>query len=323
MMRFGIALLIIGLALVGKQVSAQQFFVAPPPFTGVFIDSVPPRLTKPQGIPQLNANNPLANGLLWYGVDTGIGQYAIIADTWPGHYMYPPNIKSGFGYANQPPVILGATPWGTGMQFQGASYEESEKMAFFSYVWDSDNIRNAQQLAYGPAGMGDTIFTTYVQIADSSSYAVIFGRTARGFTEAAPNASLLLATGSANQKVDFWYSQSLTANATILESPSTYAFNQLHTAVGTCLNDSAGSATCRLYVDGVLVVSSAGGQTPIDTYGAENNEGQIMFGDSVHIAANHVSGVLNGYSYQGGIAGRAWNAQEIASFSRNPWQLMQ
>jgi hypothetical protein len=323
MFRFGFALFVIAVVLsaIWREASAQQFNILLPQ-PGIFIDRDPPRQAKAQGFPKLNANTSLANGLLFYAIDTGLGEYTILADTWPGHYMYPPNYKSGYVYSITGPIPMGSTQWGTGLQFQGSSYESTDNMAFFSYVWDSDNIRNAQNLAYGPAGMGVTIFTTYVQLADSSYQGVIFGRTANGFTEATPSASLLLSTGSANQKVDFWYSQSVSSQATILESPATYAFDQLHTAVGTCLNDSAGSATCRLYVDGVSVVTSPGGQAPIDIVGHESNEGQIMFGGSMHIAANHVSGILNGFVYQGGIARRAWNAQEIAAFARDPWQMM-
>jgi hypothetical protein len=236
-----------------------------------------PRITaKPTGIPALDQFNNINDAVLFYGFDTGLGEYVLLADCTPGHKFFPPykyntTGQPGGGFASNPNGVpaLTTTRFGTGFKWPGVSAESAQGPAVNSWVWDTDTLRTALNLYSKPAGTGFTIAATFVRHAAadvSVGETVIFGRTARGFTEAAPNASICLSFDS-RQKVKLWFYTNGAMAASTLQSPSTLALDALHTAVGTCFNTGS-------------------------TF------------------ANHTSNVFNGQVFQGSMYQRGWSAKQ-------------
>lgn len=281
---------------------------------------------KPAGVPiGLDWTDDITNGLMWYAIDGGDGQFHILADCpsdagSPGHLMYPPNIKGGFV---TPPSTLvgsqGACQWGRGCLWPGAVAENADFNGMQSYVYDGDRIRTAQNLSNQGAGAGFTIGSSYVQTTASAPFGgLIFGRPARAL-EAAPFAQNLLMIPDAGSQVQFWWDNNGTGTNII--SPASFAMNAFHTAFGVTRNDSAGSATCTLIVDGG-VQTSASGQVVIDALGNENNEGQIMLGSCYHIASPKVQEVFGGFTFWGGIWSRALSRAETARIHAAPYSFV-
>lgn len=280
-----------------------------------------PSLLKPTGTPVIDTGNPLTSGLLYYVFDTGQSEYKVLQDCSPGHLVYPPAIYGGGGSGSDPSSIpsLNTTSYGTAFKFPGITAESSTIAGFTSYVNAPDAIRTAQNLYTQSTGAGLTIATWYVQEADNANNGLIFGRTARGFTEAAPFASLAISNDAAN-KVRLWYYQNGQSSASVMESPSGYSYNVLHSAIATFVNDSAGSATLKFYVDGTQVGTTSG-VALADTFGSENDEGQIMLGSSWHLFANHVSNVFQGNVMAGAYWTRDLTSTECSQLNASPWRM--
>lgn len=298
---------------------------------------LPRLIAKPTGVPAIDRGNPLNNGLLYYGFDTGLGSIVLLADC-PGdtavggcgHGIFLPlkygiSGQPGGASAKTPSVQFAttATRYGTGLKYPGVSAESSTTLGgASSWVWDNDTLRSSINLWNAASGVGFTIASVFVPFAAADAsigQEVIFGRTAKGFTEVVPTGASVCLSFDTSARVVLWYYDhtSTAPNATALTS-SAVALNKQHTAVATFLNTSSGSATATLYVDGV-VAAAVTGVALADTFGAENNEGQVQFGSSWHVFANHVSNVFNGQMFSGSMYARVWNAKEVASFNASPW----
>jgi hypothetical protein len=299
------------------------------------VAQLPKLIAKPTGTPAIDRNNELNNGLLYYGFDTGLGYVSLLADC-PGdtavggcgHGMFLPLVygvgQPGGVSATTPSGQFGRTTtrYGTGFKYLGLSAESGTVGGPSSWVWDNDALRSAINLWNSVAGIGFTIASVFVPFAAadvSIGQNVIFGRTAQGFTEVSPaGASVCLSFDTSSRVVLFYYDHTNTAPHASTIVSSAVSLNVQHTAVATFLNTSSGSATATLYVDG-LVAATATGVALADTLGAENTEGQVQFGSSWHVFANHVSNVFNGQVFSGSMYKRAWNAKEVAAFNAAPW----
>ena len=154
-----------------------------------FAQSASPWL-KPTGTPTIVSGNPINNNLGFYVFDTGLGQYAILQDSSPGHLMYPPNkYRDGVGGpdASDPTGVpaLATNAYGTAFDWPGSSVDYGQSVGETSNVAPTDSIRTAQNLYNQPAGAGLTMATWFIiDTSSNTNEPVIFGRTARGFTEA-------------------------------------------------------------------------------------------------------------------------------------------
>jgi hypothetical protein len=99
-------------------------------------------------------------------------------------------------------------------------------------------------------------------------------------------------------------------------------------------NDSAGSATATLYVDGSSVASASGlsllntfwyssraGWTD-DASMFQDPESQFMFGSYYHVSAPNGYSFANGCVFFGGMKSRAYSAAEHLSLWNNPYQFL-
>jgi hypothetical protein len=327
--------------------NAQVFFqgqvhqIAPPnPFNAQV--TIVPSLVKPQGFPAVNWNNPANRGLVFYGFDTGLGSYTLLADTFggsvsgsAGHGIFPPlkyNIgggSPGIGVNPSAYPTRGSTRYGSGLKWTGAAMDDAG-YAVTSFVYDSDYLRNLHNLWNAAAGVGWTIGATFVVSGNcdaSSGTCVIFGRGANGFIESTcntPCAASALTINSSGVVGVYYHDHTVTTpspqTATGVLCSCAAALNVQHTLIATFLNVSAGSATITVYLDGAVVATATSTQ-PQDTGG--NNEEQINFGGYNHLTVSTQDGnVLLGYDFNGMYWNRALGAAEVAAISTktgNPW----
>lgn len=281
---------------------------------------------RPTGTPVIDTSNSLASGLVYYTFDTGSG-YAILADSSPGHLMYPPTLYGcsplvGGCSATNPtgtPSIV-TNNFGTAYSWPGATADSSTDVGMTSYVFDTDTLRDIVNLYNQGTGAGLTIAVWYVQYAVNPVVPLLFGRSAKGFTESEPYATFLLSNDN-GQKARFWFYTDGASAASVLESPTDYALGVMHVAFGTCKNDSAGSATCILTVDGAEVASSSGNAVRDTTPGQENNEGQVQVGSSWHLYANHVFNVCQCQVFAGSFWSRSLTLSERQQLTASPWRM--
>lgn len=276
-------------------------------------------LLKPTGTPTLNGSHAHNADNLLVVFDSGNDGYKILQDCSPGHAVYPPTTYPTAWNPSALPSVT-TTPYGTGFKHPGAAAEESNSIAGFSiYVNDSDAIRTAHNLSAQGTGAAFCIEAVFVPHARPSSgvgAAVIFGRTARGFFEAAPYASVVFSFSSAG-KAQLWFKAAASSTAYAVES-GVLSLDVYHHLLATFKNDSAGSCTMKFYVDGSLVATSSGHALE-DTFGNENAEGQVMMGSSPHIFANHGSNYFDGHVFMGAYQTRCPDATEVAARAAGPY----
>lgn len=280
-------------------------------------------LIRPLGTPTLDLGNPHNDGLLLFVYDTGEGEYAILADCNTGqsapndvHFMAPPLLYGvatiGGGPATNPATLpdIEDSAYGPAFRFTGAAQDSSDVAGFTVWTWEADAIRDAQNLYNKGTGAAFS-YEAYFQFdgVNAADQGVIFGRTANGWSESLKSCSAVLAAGgvtAGNQrKVAFGFYCNGASSSVFITSPTEYATGALIHAVASCKNDSAGSATVNLIVNGVTVATASGQAIRDLTYQTEDSlEGQVMIGSSYHIYADHVSGCLNGKMLAGGIYNR-------------------
>lgn len=281
-------------------------------------------LLKPTGTQTISPSNPFYTGLLYYAFDTGLGYYQLVIDCAPGHAMYPPTLygasplvggPSATNPTGSPPVTT--TAFGTAFNWPGISADSGQSVGVSSWIWDSDLIRDSQNLYSQGTGAAVTIGVWFRQTAVNANVPLLFGRTARGFTEAAPTASLCISMDGALKPRTYFY-QNGAGDASVLTSPNDVSLNTWTAAFVTAKNDSAGSATVILTVNGVEV-ATVSGIALADTLGQENNEGQMMVGADWHVYANHVFNTMAGQVFAGAQWSRFLTLGERQTLTTTPW----
>ena len=294
----------------------------------IFQTGIPNAYVKPTGTPTINTGNSLTTGLVYYTFDTGSG-YALLQDSSPGHAMYPPTQYGANPLVGGPSASnctgapsITTTSYGTGYNWPGASAESGTLVCESSWVFDpTDTLRSIVNLYNQSGGSGVTIGAWLVPTAYNTAFSnIVFGRGAAGFLEMSPYATLLLSM-DANGLPQFWFYTTGATNATVIAGSTPLSLNAFHTMFGTCINDSTGSATCKLTVDGTEVATSSGNAVHDTTPGQEQDEGQVQFGSYWHVYANHVSNVGAGAYYAGGLWNRGLSLSERQSLSTQPWQI--
>src|SRR5882672_8434455 len=141
-----------------------------------FLDPALAIISKPTGIPRgLNLANPLTQGLIYFAIDTGLGSYVVLADCMPGHGIFQPLLYNSAGqpgggfFQNAFLPRTTTTQWGSGFNWPGGSNDSVHfdlgGVACTSFVFDSDALRNAQNLSAQAAGAGYTMGAAHTQLA--------------------------------------------------------------------------------------------------------------------------------------------------------------
>lgn len=280
-------------------------------------------LLKPTGTPTLDSGNSQNANNLFVVFDTGQGSYAILQDCSPGHLIYPPNTYPTAWNPSELPLVTTLPLYGTGFKHPGGAF--STTMAGFnSFVFNSDLIRDAHNLKDQGAGAALCVEVIFVPhgIPDSGvGQALIGGRTARGFTETDPSgstrASVCFSLNSVGKPV-LWFKTTAAAEAINVDGPDVLALDVYHHLLATFINDSAGSATMRFYVDGAQKATSSG-HALMDTFGIENDEGQVMMGSSAHLFASHGDNYLDGHMFMLVYQTRGPGSVEVAARAAAPY----
>jgi hypothetical protein len=254
---------------------------------------------KQTGIPTLNTSHPLAQGLVFYGFDTGVTQpvgadqtsWASGGATAGTSYVDLVTNKvlwgaSKSGVAAQAPFStpIASTPYGTAAQFPGHAVNQQNEANFavtsVPFGAPNEAIRTASFLAWSPSGTGNTFACTAYLTGVCVDGSLIFGRPSHDGSEAVPPQPLhnwdfyLLADGTLHAYVLDGQGGSV-LNVRDIGGGIAYTPNTLVSLVCTTKNTTSGSyfgseasATSTFYVNGAQVGSP---YTNIGMYSTTDN----------------------------------------------------
>lgn len=263
-------------------------------------------LIKPNGLPAFDSSQSLAQGMLFYGVDTGTGSIIDVAGG---------NSTVGVGL----PAST-STSFGSGLYWDNANLVDS---GYYANV--TPTMQSALDLADAPAGAGFTIGCTFVQLGPVATNVegLIFGRPAHA-AETSPLWNEAFTTGHSDHTVELVLNNG--GQAVDVGEFDFGAYGNLVTVVATVQNISNGTAIAKFF-------ASINGEPPTlvatapvsagSTYGfGHDEENQIMFGDVYHVITNRNYNSFNGTVFTGFIAGRAWTDTEVTGYAEQPYSLL-
>jgi hypothetical protein len=297
--------------------------------SGVSLAGMPVKPNASFGL-AIDGAHPWARNLIWFAINFG-GQYVILRDCAPGHYMTPTNYYPETPYGVHPPYNASqiSTQWGGGMQWQGVNGETDPPSGSgfnyaFSEVWSADTVRNAQNLHSLGTGAGLTIGTSFMQTVlwTVGGPALIFGRPGGAF-EGPPfsNFSLVMQStfgGNSGLKPQGYWNNNGTG--TTLTATADFAMNKRHTAWLAAINtDPAGDCSIYLDVDGNIYGPTTG-QNLYDSNA--DNEDQIMFGSCYHITSPKCYNNFGGAIWWGGMWARYVPPQERWAMQRSIYPIL-
>lgn len=277
--------------------------VLPPPMGAVIgSEFVGPNMTqiKPQGIPRINPNHPLAFGLVAFLFDLGNGQYINLC---PGNAAFnqsdgPNTDPSGVPQA----LVNGSSAYGAMTLWPGLSVQQSFSKpgiaALIPLAGGFDlAIPNANDLASKGVGAGNTLACGFIRLpgtvnADDNW---IFGRPGISAGEVSPFYDWCFVQGGNSNIIQ---AQCLTTGPSQAQVGNNFSCPD-NTYVGlhmTCQNTSAspGTGTGRFLVNGALNGTTSG--ISMTSYNpAGNAETDLMIGCNKHLQTTETVNVVGGY----------------------------
>lgn len=296
-------------------------------------------LVKPNGTPTMIANNL---GIIFYGLDTGLGTCAIVQDCSPGHTFDPPHYLNGSSPVispatppNDPDITqmpTGSTPGGPAILYPGTFLKPGVGTVTTGNSFDGGGgpggtpLRDAVNLLAAGTGAAFTMACTFLQRTNT-----LFGASplicGRGMNLDSNQYICAFLAGVSSQ-LSFNWSLDTSGNSPSvpLGMAGNYSLNAVHTAVAVCWNTIPGSSTStsiNLYLDGTLVASTTG--TAMSDVGSNPSrfEDQIQMGALFHVGAGQSDQGAPQSVYQIIIAPQQWSPAQVASFSANPYQYLQ
>jgi hypothetical protein len=275
------------------------------------------------GVPKLRRSHPFARKILNYIVDTGHGIFDLAC---PSDYLNSNAAMTGPDTAIVPPRtsgIRGPVTYWSGSFLNGGT------------IFDVDRTIPFSNLAALGAGAGFSFATSCVRYGDGSGgtpkAGTIFQSPVRANEGGEPFINWALSfdfatTGLIGCAVNTT-SGGIQSHASI-SSGGTIAPNFAFTSIACSLvNDSAGSATGKLYVNGSQVGStSAIGMSNSGFTGGgmgQDAENQIMLGSDFHVQTGVPAAELNGVVFYGATWSRGLSAGEIRLLHKYPWALIE
>lgn len=240
-----------------------------------------PGQVKPTGVPRIDWSHPLAQGLLFYGFDTGLGVILDLAGGRPSQQMPSASIKASNS----------VTPWGSGLNWTPGSGTDGR---FFS---SDAAIRAATANPPWTAAMAT------VQKATNAQVERPFNRTAGNGSGATCN--WLFQYPASSSQLSFY----LNSGGTVAGPVGTFSgsLNSLVTAVGVATSGS----TASFYANGALVGSLTG-----LTIGSSNTNDAICFSGDSSANSQHAG---SGFVFYGAFWNRALSQAEILQLHLDPY----
>ena len=299
-------------------------------------------LVKPAGSPTM-IGNPL--GIIFYGVDTGLGTFTVVQDCSPGHTFDPPNYLDGSVYPVGSPHIspasppndpdipdgnmpTGSTPGGPAILFPGTFQKPGVGTVTTGNSFDGGGgpggtpLRDAVNLLAAGTGAAFTMACTFLQRSNTLSGAapLICGR---GMNL---DSNWYICAFLANITSQLSFNWSLDHSGTSPSSPfgmaGNYSLNAVHTAVAVCWNTAPGVTSINLYLDGTQVASTTGTTMADVSSLSSSYEDQFQVGAQFHVGAGQSDQGAPCSVYQAAIAPQQWTPTQVANCSANPYQYL-
>jgi hypothetical protein len=266
---------------------------------------------KPSGIPIINSQHPFAQGLLFYGFDTGMRSYVNLCGSGPIIYG-----------AQRPPVIT--RPYGTGFNWPGSLAGNNQHYGAICFTPDETDpagqIARATNLSNQGAGAGWSFVCGYIQSGFDVQFGWIFGRPAWA-GEIQPYANWGVECPNNGTQINFFLNHNGALSRFGSNDPE--GLNRFVSCCGTAKNDAPGSATATAYVNGVRVgykncqsVQNSNVNAGVDP------EAQIMFGAIYHYYTTFSYNCFQGVVYYGGFLNRALDPDEVMQWHQNPYSFL-
>lgn len=244
-----------------------------------------PGQVKPQGVPRIDWTNPLTNGLIFFGFDTGLGLIVDLVGGRPAQRIPSTTAAS-----------VSTSPWGTGFLWNGSDGR------FFA----SDSIIQvaATNSNYPPV----TWVCAYNMTGTVGSDTIPFGRTLNNGALGATNWNINLNTaGSGQNRVTAnWGTGS--GNVTGTNVWTSNANNQFASVAFT---QAANGSTSTLWAQGVLADTQSKG-----TIQADNVNDAVMFSGASAAASLQP---MTGFVYYGAFWTRALSQSELIQLYLDPY----
>lgn len=293
---------------------------------------------KPDGIPHIDFGHPLANGLLFDAIDTGLGFYKTLT---PGHPVNPPGVTGAANpqplqtYPTAPSLYGNATLWGGTDVAEygayagvGASFTSTDDFSDFDVTNASclsGHAGSVYPLPAKPTNAGYTVWAAFMPTGlNGARPPWIFGRPSHA-GEATPfenwgitNGDVAAGGAQTNYKV-FGYANSNASTGWDPGGPGVWT-----TAAVVAKNTSSGVSTATLFTQGVSRATIGTGLS-LDTtnfaYG-QDGESQMMIGAIYHVDTGKSFNNFVGYIYAARFWARALPVGELAYLHQNPWSYM-
>ena len=275
---------------------------------------------RPAGVPHVNWRHPLAQGLMVCLLDFG-GRYIDVAG---GYVVHP-------GLVSIPSV---ASPYGRATSWPGASADIGSYGFYinvgFEYSFQGGPISTDREsqitvigaLADRPAGAGFS-FATACYLTDTGyNEQYLWGCPAHA-QEQTPYVNWTLQARSASDGTGVGMAMFCNNNNTNFQVGSTnvpYSAFEYTSCCGTAINDTAGSATCRQYQQGVLKNSASSVQLiTSNPFAGQDPESQLMIGSVYHEGTTQAFEICQGFVYYGYLWNRCLTAAEVMLLHHEPY----
>lgn len=263
---------------------------------------------KPQGIPRINWNHPMSQGLVVDLFDVGNGQYVNLCQ---GNepYIMPYGSAASSGVADW--LSNGSTPYGAATLWPGLTVQANNANPGIAALIEVNlgdlTIYHANDLATKAIGVGNTLSCGIMRLPGNinQSYGWIFGRPGLSAGESSPFYDWCFVAGGNSTVIT---AECLTTGDSQVQIGSNYTCpnNKFVHLAATCQNSSAspGSGTGRFLTNGVLNGTTS--SISMTSYNPGSvAETDLMIGCTKHMMTGESQNVWGGYIYFGRVRTRA------------------
>jgi hypothetical protein len=312
-------------------VRAEAFWhgaqVASNTFIGNLEKITAPNLTqvKPQGIPTINWNHPLTNGLLVDLFDLGYGQYINLCN---GNIpqSHPSGSSPGSGLPKN--LINGSTGYGTATFWPGivasSGFAQPGTGALVKLL-DDHSIENANSLTLLPIGAGNTLATGCLWAGPGTGNDIapwIFGRTGISAGETGPPADWAFYQTGVGTGAMGAFTLNPSASQVQVGSNYTLVSGAYTTLLMTCQNTSASPGTGTAYFSANGVAN--GNTTGVSMYAYPTNnfpEIDLQIGATYHSDTTGSQKTFLGYIYWGRVWARSLSPIDWMYLHNHPYSI--
>jgi hypothetical protein len=280
---------------------------------------------KPVGIPTIDWNHPLSQGLIVDLFDLGNGQYAnLCAGNKPFLKQYGDDSSGdggvAFGLANGSTNFGTATYW-PGPLVQGSDARPGPAVCVQVNLGDL-SIVNANDLSTKGIGAGNTIACAVLRVPGllANSWSHIFGRMGNNAGEQAPAFTWAFQQPGGTNNIQAMCLHTSSMTLTQVGSNFSCPDNKYTTLLQTCQNSSAspGTGTASFVANGNLN-GTTGSVSMFSINPQSISETDLSVGGDKHMGTSLIQNIWGGYIYWGRVWNRSLNPLEWRFNHNHPY----